>query len=83
MGEYAQPLSQLGLQIEEESKEHFAQDKNAPKELHDEEVEEENHLVHDESMTREKSDTEEEQSIPNQTTPKEFQEEEGVEKQVT
>jgi len=72
MGEYAQPLSPLGLHIEEEPKEHSAQDKNAPEEVHDEEVEEENHPVHDESMTGEKSDTEEEQYVPNQTTPEEF-----------
>lgn len=83
MGEYTQPLSPLGLHIEEEPKEHSAQDKYAPEELHDKEVEEENHIVHDEGMTGEKSDTEEEQSILSQTTLEEFQEEEGVEKEVT
>jgi len=83
MGKYPQPLNPLGLHIEKEPKENSAQDKNAPGELCDEEEEEENHLVHDESMTGEKSDTEEEQSVPNQTTPEEFQGEEGVEKEVT
>ena len=71
MGEYAQPVSLLGLHIEEEPKEHSAQDKNAPKELHDKEVEEENHLVHDESMTGEKSDedAEEEKYVSSQSAP--------------
>ena len=85
MGKYAQPLSPLGLHIEEEPKEHSAHEKNAPKELLDEEEKEENHSVHDESMTREKSDedTEEEQSVPSQMAPEELHGEEGVENEVT
>ena len=73
IGEYAQPLSPLGLHIEEEPKEHSAQDKNAPEKLHNEEEKEENHSIHDVSMTGEKSDEdiEEEQSTPGQTTSQE------------
>lgn len=71
-GKYAQPLSPLELHIEEEPKEHSAQDKGAPEELPDKEVEEENYPIHDEGMIGEKSDTKEEQSIPNQTTLEEF-----------
>lgn len=71
MGKYGQPLSSLGLQIEEEPKEHPTQDKNAPEELCDDEENEENHYVHDVSMTREENDEdiEGEQSAPSQTTP--------------
>lgn len=85
IGEYAQPLSPLGLQIEEEPKEHSAQDKNAPEELHDEEENEENHYVHDVSMRGEENDEdiEGEQFSPSQTTPEELHEEEGVDKEVT
>lgn len=85
MGKYGQPLSPLGLQIEEEPKEHSAQDKNAPEELHDEEENEENHYVHEESMTAQENDEdiEREQSTSSQTTPEELHEEEGVDKEVT
>jgi len=83
MGEYAQRLSPPDLHVEEEPKEHFAQDKNAPEELHDEEVEKESQPVHDESMTGEKSGIEEEQLVPSQTTPEEILEEEEAEKEVT
>ena len=49
------------------------------------EEKEENHSVHDESISGEKSDedTEEEQSVPSQTTPEEFHGGEGVEEEVT
>lgn len=85
MGEYGQPLSPLGLQIEEEPKEHSGQDKNASEELCDEEENEENRSVHDVSMKSEENDEDikGEQSAPNQTTPEELHEEEGVDKQVT
>lgn len=85
MGEYAQPLSLLGLHIEEEPKEHSTQDKNVPEELRDEEEKEVNHSLHDEIMKGEKSDedTEEEQSVPSQIALEEFHGEEGVEKKVT
>lgn len=56
MGEHAQPLSPLGLQIEEEVKEHSSQDKNAPDELRDKEENEENHFVDDVSMRGEEND---------------------------
>lgn len=56
MGEYAQPLSPLGLHIEEEPKQQLAQEKTAPEELRDEEEKEEDQSVHDVSMTWEKSD---------------------------
>ena len=56
MGKYAQPLSPLGLHTEEEPEEQSAQNKNTPEELSDEEEKEENHSIHDVSMTGEKSD---------------------------
>ena len=46
MGKYAQPLSLLGLHSEEEPKEHFAQDKNTPEELCNEEEERVTKVTH-------------------------------------
>jgi len=83
MGEYVQPLSPPDLHAKEEPKEHSAQDKNALGELHDEELEKENQPVHDENMTGERSDAEQEQSVPSQTTPEEIPEEGEAEKEVT
>ena len=68
MGEYGQSSSPSDLHDEEEPKEHFAQEGNAPEESHAEEVEEESQHVHDENMT---GDAELEQSVPSQTTPEE------------
>ena len=83
MGEYGQPSSPPDLHAEEEPKEHSAQDRNSPEELHAEEVENESQPVHDGSMMRERSDAEQEQSVPSQTTPEEILEEGEAEKEVT
>jgi len=82
MGKYGQPLSPLGLHIEEEPKGHSSQDKNEPEELCDGEENEENNSA---SMTGEENDEdiEGEKSAPSQTTLEELHEEEGVDKEVT
>ena len=74
MGEYDQSSSPSNLHVEEEPKEHSAQEGNAPEKSHAEELEEESQPVHDENMT---GDAEQEQSVPSQTTPEETLEEGG------
>ena len=83
MGEYGLPSSPLDLHAEEEPKEHSAQDRNAPEDLHAKEVEEESQPVHDENVIGERSDAEQEQFVPSQTTPEAIPEEGEAEKEVT
>ena len=82
MGEYGQPSSPPDLHAEEEPKEHSTQDRNAPEELHAE-VEKEIQPIHGGSTMGERSDAEQEQSVPIQTTPEEILEEGEAKKEVT
>ena len=65
MGKYGQSSSPSDLHVEEEPKEHSAQDGNSPEESHAKEAEEENLSVHDENMT---GDAEQGQFLPSQMT---------------